>query len=75
MVELNGARIRLSPQNNWVGNEPERLTRVLGVLEPIALETGAIIAEVIVLAGNIGIELAAKGCWLSSKCTIFTWKR
>jgi len=56
----NGARIRLEPQKNWVGNEPERLARVLGVLEPIAAETGASIADVIVLAGNVGIEHAAK---------------
>ncbi|MCP5145754.1 MAG: catalase/peroxidase HPI [Gammaproteobacteria bacterium] len=56
----NGARIRLSPQNAWEGNEPERLARVLAVLEPIASETGASIADVIVLAGNVGIEMAAK---------------
>jgi catalase-peroxidase len=56
----NGARIRLEPQKNWVGNEPERLARVLSALEPIAAETGASIADVIVLAGNVGIEKAAK---------------
>ncbi|PHP66981.1 catalase/peroxidase HPI [Zhengella mangrovi] len=56
----NGARIRLAPQKDWEGNEPERLARVLGVLEPIAAETGASIADVIVLAGNVGIEKAAK---------------
>lgn len=56
----NGARIRLAPQKNWQGNEPERLTRVLNVLEGIASDTGASIADVIVLAGNIGIEKAAK---------------
>ena len=56
----NGARIRLEPQKNWVGNEPERLARVLSVLEPIAAETGASVADVIVLAGNVGIEQAAK---------------
>jgi len=55
----NGARIRLAPQNNWEGNEPDRLARVLGVLSPIAAETGASIADVIVLAGNVGIEMAA----------------
>jgi catalase-peroxidase len=55
----NGARIRLAPQNNWVGNEPERLARVLSILSPIAAETGASIADVIVLAGNVGIEMAA----------------
>lgn len=56
----NGARIRLAPQNQWQGNEPERLQRVLNVLEPIAAETGASIADTIVLAGNVGIEQAAK---------------
>ena len=56
----NGARIRLAPQKDWAGNEPERLARVLSVLEPIAAETGASIADVIVLAGNLGVEQAAK---------------
>ncbi|TVQ36411.1 MAG: catalase/peroxidase HPI [Geminicoccaceae bacterium] len=56
----NGARIRLAPQKDWAGNEPERLARVLGVLEGIAQETGASVADVIVLAGNVGIEQAAK---------------
>jgi len=56
----NGARIRLAPQKDWEGNEPARLARVLGVLEPIAAATGASVADVIVLAGNVGIEKAAK---------------
>ncbi len=56
----NGARIRLAPQKDWAGNEPQRLARVLSVLEPIAAETGASIADVIVLAGNVGVEQAAK---------------
>lgn len=56
----NGARIRLAPQKDWAGNEPERLNRVLGLLEPIAGATGASIADVIVLAGNVGVEKAAK---------------
>jgi len=56
----NGARIRLAPQRDWIGNEPERLSRVLGVLEPIAKAHGASLADAIVLAGNIGIEMAAK---------------
>jgi catalase-peroxidase len=57
----NGARIRLAPQKDWAGNEPERLARVLGVLEPIAAEAGASVADVIVLAGNVAIEQAARG--------------
>ncbi len=56
----NGARIRLAPQKDWEGNEPERLARVLSVLEPIAAESGASIADVIVLAGNVGVEQAIK---------------
>ncbi|MBX3479354.1 MAG: catalase/peroxidase HPI [Caulobacter sp.] len=56
----NGARIRLAPQKDWAGNEPERLARVLSVLEPIAAETGASVADIIVLAGNLGIEQAAR---------------
>ena len=56
----NGARIRLEPQRSWVGNEPERLGKVLPVLESIASEFGASVADVIVLAGNVGIEMAAK---------------
>ncbi|WP_397544376.1 catalase/peroxidase HPI [Roseovarius salis] len=56
----NGARIRLAPQKDWEGNEPERLQKVLSVLEPIAAETGASVADVIVLAGNVGIEQAAR---------------
>ena len=56
----NGARIRLAPQKDWEGNEPARLAKVLSVLEGIAAETGASLADVIVLAGNVGVELAAK---------------
>jgi len=56
----NGARIRLAPQKDWEGNEPARLQKVLSVLEPIAKAAGASLAEVIVLAGNVGIEKAAK---------------
>ena len=55
----NGARIRLAPQKDWPGNEPERLARVLSVLEPIAREVGASVADIIVLAGNVGVERAA----------------
>jgi len=56
----NGARIRLAPQKDWEGNEPARLQKVLSVLEPIAADSGASIADVIVLAGSLGIEQAAK---------------
>ncbi|WP_295888164.1 catalase/peroxidase HPI [uncultured Thiohalocapsa sp.] len=56
----NGARIRLAPQKDWAGNEPERLARVLDTLTGIAQQTGASVADVIVLAGNVGVEQAAK---------------
>jgi len=56
----NGARIRLAPQKDWEGNEPKRLSRVLSVLEPIAQEFSISIADTIVLAGNVGVEQAAK---------------
>ena len=55
----NGARIRLEPQKNWEVNKPEQLSKVLRTLEGIASETGASIADVIVLAGNVGIEKAS----------------
>ena len=56
----NGARIRLAPQRTWQGNEPERLNKVLAVLDPIAKEFGASVADTIVLAGYVGVERAAK---------------
>jgi len=56
----NGARIRLAPQNHWKGNEPQRLAKVLSVLEPIAEEFGISVADTIVLAGNVGVEHAIK---------------
>jgi catalase-peroxidase len=56
----NGARIRLAPQKDWEGNEPVRLAKALSVLERIAADTRASVADVIVLAGNVGVEKAAK---------------
>lgn len=56
----NGARIRLAPQKDWEGNEPTRLQRVLAKLEPIAAQYGISLADTIVLAGNVGVEQAAK---------------
>ena len=56
----NGARIRLAPQKDWEGNEPARLARPLAVYEKIAAETGASVADVIVLAGSVGVEQAAR---------------
>ena len=55
----NGARIRLAPQKDWSANKPDQLQKVLSVLEPIAAESGASVADVIVLAGNVGIEKAS----------------
>ncbi|MBE3637985.1 catalase/peroxidase HPI [Mangrovicoccus algicola] len=56
----NGARIRLAPQKDWAANEPERLARVLSVLEPLAATHGASVADTIVLAGNLAVEQAAE---------------
>ena len=55
----NGARIRLAPQKDWEANKPEQLARVLAIYEGIASNSGASIADVIVLAGNVGIEKAS----------------
>ena len=55
----NGSRIRLEPQKNWEVNKPNQLTKVLNILEGIALKAGASVADVIVLAGNVGIEQAS----------------
>ena len=62
----NGARIRLEPQKKWAGNEPERLARVLTQLESIAQKFSASIADVIVLAGNVGVEKAVKAAGLNA---------
>ncbi|MDF0491432.1 catalase/peroxidase HPI [Sphingomonas sp. H39-1-10] len=64
----NGARVRLAPQKDWEVNQPEQLAKVLKALERIQLEfnQGAIagkkvsLADLIVLAGNAGVEQAAK---------------
>jgi catalase-peroxidase len=64
----NGARIRLEPQKNWQVNQPEQLAKVLGVLEGIQADfngklTGGkkvSLADLIVLAGGVGVERAAK---------------
>jgi len=55
----NGSRIRLEPQKNWEVNKPDQLKRVLEILEGIALSSGASVADIIVLAGNVGIEKAS----------------
>ncbi|RJX75297.1 catalase/peroxidase HPI [Vibrio sinensis] len=57
----NGGRICLSPQRQWQGNEPERLDRVLAVLQQVqnASKTEMSMADMIVLGGNAAIERAA----------------
>ena len=55
----NGARIRLAPQKDWEANKPKQLARVLSVYETISIDSGASMADVIVLAGNVGIEKAS----------------
>ena len=55
----NGARVRFSPQKDWEANKPDQLARVLNIYENISKDTGASIADIIVLAGNVGIEQAS----------------
>lgn len=64
----NGARLRLDPQRNWEVNDPENLSRILGTLEQVQQDfnstaTGGVqisLADLIVLAGNAGVEEAAR---------------
>jgi catalase-peroxidase len=57
----NGARIRLAPQKGWEANTPGELAKVLAVLEGVQKASGKLsLADVIVLAGGVGIEQAAK---------------
>jgi len=63
----NGARIRLAPQKDWLGNEPERLNRVLQTLEKIISGFSISMADAIVLTGNVGVELAAKAAGFDLK--------
>ncbi|RLT96971.1 catalase/peroxidase HPI [Ketobacter sp.] len=58
----NGARIRLAPQKDWVGNEPQRLQKVLGVLADIqsGLSKPVSLADLIVLGGSAAVEKAAR---------------
>ncbi|PWU25818.1 catalase/peroxidase HPI [Pseudomonas sp. RW407] len=57
----NGARIRLAPQKDWEVNNPPQLAKVLAKLDEIQRSTGkASLADVIVLAGNVGVEQAAR---------------
>ncbi|MFC6704011.1 catalase/peroxidase HPI [Flexivirga alba] len=56
----NGARLRLEPQKSWAVNDPAVTGPVVAKLEQIASATGVSVADAIVLAGNIGVEQAAK---------------
>jgi catalase-peroxidase len=55
----NGARIALEPQKNWTANKPDQLTKVIDKLTAIAKSCDASLADIIVLAGNVGIEIAS----------------
>ena len=61
----NGSRISLSPQKDWDANEPDRLSKTLSVLKTIALDTGASLADTIVIAGNQAVEEAANAAGYS----------
>ncbi|WP_445345797.1 catalase/peroxidase HPI [Acinetobacter bohemicus] len=65
----NGARIRLAPQKDWVGNEPERLAKVLAKLEEIqaGLAKKVSIADLIVLGGTAAVEKAAHAAGVNVK--------
>lgn len=56
---VNGGRLRLEPQRDWTANEPAKLAEVIGVLEGIAAQTGASFADVVAIAGAVGVETAA----------------
>ena len=55
----NGSRIRLAPQKDWEANKPNQLSKILEIYGNISKETGASIADIIILAGNLGIEMAS----------------
>ena len=55
----NGARISLAPQKNWEANKPQQLAKVLNILTSIARKVNSSLADIIVLAGNVGIEIAS----------------
>tara|TARA_Y200000002_G_scaffold106844_1_gene87277 strand:- start:11470 stop:13650 length:2181 start_codon:yes stop_codon:yes gene_type:complete len=61
----NGARISLSPQKNWYANEPERLAKTLTILKKVSSETGASLADTIIIAGNHAVEEAAEAAGYS----------
>ena len=63
----SGARISLSPQKDWEANEPDRLSKTLSILKTIASDTGASLADTIVIAGNLAVEEAAKAAGYSIK--------
>ena len=55
----NGARIRLLPQKNWAVNKPNELDKILKLYQTIAEDNNVSVADVIVLGGAVGIELAS----------------
>ncbi|MBN1990135.1 MAG: catalase/peroxidase HPI [Bacteroidales bacterium] len=69
----NGARIRLSPQRDWEGNEPQRLAKVLAALTEVqqGLSKNLSIADLIVLAGSAAVEQAARDAGVSTKVPFY----
>ena len=55
----NGARISLAPQKDWEANKPQQLSKVLSILKNIAKKVNCSLADIIILAGNVGIEIAS----------------
>ena len=70
----NGAHIRLNPFCKWQGNEPEKLKNVLNAYETIAAETGASLADIIVLSANLVIESAAKKAGFNIMVPFTPWR-
>ena len=68
----NGSRIRLFPQKDWEANEPDRLSKILSAIEPIANKNDVSIADVIVLAGNLAVEEAAKNAGVDINVPFFS---
>lgn len=70
----NGARIRLSPQKGWIGNEPDRLQKVLSKLTEIqaSLSKKVSIADLLILGGSASVEKAAQEAGINIKVPFYS---
>ncbi|WP_309130404.1 catalase/peroxidase HPI [Brevibacterium sp.] len=69
---VNGGRLRLEPQRSWEANEPTQLAHVIEVLESIAEQTGASFADVVAIAGAVGVETAAQAAGVNITVPVTT---